>query len=60
VTYGVELGEYPGQLEDRRYLASVTLEFGFDGGFFSNSAQGTNSGTKGGKGGPSSGIKPRR
>jgi hypothetical protein len=60
VTYGVELGEYPGQLEDRRYLAQVTMEFGFDGGFFSNSAQGKNSGEKGGRGGPSSGIKPRR
>ena len=59
-TYGVELGEYPGQLEDRRYVASVTMEFGFDGGFFSNSNQGKNSGEKGGRGGPSSGIKPRR
>jgi hypothetical protein len=29
-TYGVELGEYPGQMEDRRYMAQVTLEFGFD------------------------------
>ena len=29
-TYGVELGEYPGQLEDRRYLLQIALEFGVD------------------------------
>lgn len=29
-TYGVELGEYPGQLEDRRYALQVTIELGFD------------------------------
>lgn len=32
-SYGVELGEYPGQLEDRRYLLQITLELGFDPGF---------------------------
>ena len=30
-TYGVELGEYPGQLEDRRYIASITVEIGVGG-----------------------------
>ena len=29
-TYGVEVGEYAGQLEDRRYLLQLTLELGFD------------------------------
>ncbi|MCB0393728.1 MAG: hypothetical protein KDD25_04180 [Bdellovibrionales bacterium] len=29
-TYGVELGEYPGQHEDRRYLLELSMEFGFD------------------------------
>lgn len=38
-TYGVELGEYPGQKEDRRYMVEATFElgigfdlFGFGGG----------------------------
>ena len=31
-TYGVEMGEYPGQLEDRRYVIQLTLELGFDMG----------------------------
>lgn len=29
-TYGVELGEYPGQHEDRRYMAQITFDIGFD------------------------------
>lgn len=29
-TYGVELGEYAGQLEDRRYVLQLTIEMGFD------------------------------
>jgi hypothetical protein len=29
-TYGVELGEYPGQHEDRRYVLELTIDFGFD------------------------------
>lgn len=29
-TYGVELGEYPGQNEDRRYMVELTLDFGWD------------------------------
>lgn len=27
-TYGAELGEYPGQIEDRRYVAEFTMELG--------------------------------
>lgn len=29
-TYGVELGAYPGQQEDRRYVLQATIEMGFD------------------------------
>jgi hypothetical protein len=29
-TYGVELGAYPGQHEDRRYVLQATFELGFD------------------------------
>ena len=29
-TYGVELGEYPGQHEDRRYIVQLSIELGFD------------------------------
>jgi hypothetical protein len=32
-TYGVELNTYPGQLEDRRYILQVTLDFNFDPSF---------------------------
>lgn len=31
-SWGVELGEYPGQLEDRRYMVQFTMRFGFDVG----------------------------
>ncbi len=34
-TYGVELGAYPGQLEDRRYMVQISFEFGIDPGSFS-------------------------
>lgn len=34
-SYGVELGEYPGQLEDRRYMVQLTFEFGIDPGSLS-------------------------
>lgn len=34
-TYGVELGEYPGQLEDRRYIVQMKIQLGLDGDFFS-------------------------
>ena len=47
-TYGVELGAYPGQMEDRRYMAQLTIQLGFD--FFkyfggSKSGSGSSSGT---------------
>lgn len=29
-SYGVELGAYPGQWEDRRYMVQMTMELGFD------------------------------
>jgi hypothetical protein len=29
-TYGVELATYPGQLEDRRYVLQLTIDFNFD------------------------------
>lgn len=32
-TYGVELGEYPGQQEDRRYVFQISTDFGFDASF---------------------------
>jgi hypothetical protein len=55
-TYGVELGEYPGQLEDRRYLLQATMELGFDPGF----VFGGGKGSKGGGGGSRTSVKPRR
>ena len=47
-TYGVELGVYPGQLEDRRYMVEVSMDLGFDWG------GGANGSGKGGKGGSGS------
>lgn len=60
-TYGVELGEYPGQMEDRRYMAQVTLELGFDPNSWFGSGEGGKDG-KGGKGGGGGGrrLKHRR
>ena len=29
-TYGVELGAYAGQVEDRRYMLEISSELGFD------------------------------
>lgn len=49
-TYGVELGAYPGQIEDRRYVAEFTMELGV-GNF---SASGSNSKDGGGANGSSS------
>ncbi len=44
-TYGVELGEYPGQLEDRRYMVQMKIQLGIDGDFFSISKlSGSNAG----------------
>ena len=42
-TYGVELGAYPGQQEDRRYIAQVTIDFGFDPGKFGFGGSGSSS-----------------
>jgi len=54
-SYGVELGEYPGQIEDRRYVASVSIELGV-GNFSVVDASGgsSSSGGKSGKGSSSS------
>lgn len=68
-TYGVELGEYPGQREDRRYVVEFTMELGFDpslgtvgggsGGSGSRSAKGSGGGgSKSGWGGRK--LKSRR
>lgn len=64
-TYGVELGEYPGQLEDRRYIVQATLELGFDPSSFSfggGSGSGSGASGSGGKHGFSGGrrLKQRR
>lgn len=53
-TYGVELGEYPGQHEDRRYMAQVTFELGFDPGKFGFGGSGS------GKSGERRRLKQRR
>lgn len=45
-TYGVELGEYPGQLEDRRYLVQFKLELGMDGDVFSFASLNGSSGSR--------------
>lgn len=37
-TYGVELGDYPGQIEDRRYMVEFTLELGLGSGTFGGSS----------------------
>ncbi len=47
-TYGVELGEYPGQLEDRRYMVQMKIQLGLDGDFFSFSKlSGSSTGSSG-------------
>jgi hypothetical protein len=46
-TYGVELGEYPGQIEDRRYVVEFTMELGV--GNFGASGSGSKSGGSAGK-----------
>lgn len=52
-SYGVELGDYPGQIEDRRYVVELTMEigvgwFGVSGGSGSSgdSASGSSSSSK--------------
>ncbi|MGE3758810.1 MAG: hypothetical protein AB7H97_13705 [Pseudobdellovibrionaceae bacterium] len=39
-TYGVELGAYPGQTEDRRYMLTISSELGFDPNFSFNDSTG--------------------
>ena len=56
-TWGVELGEYPGQLEDRRYMVQMTLQLGLDADAFSFG--GLMSGGSGGSGGRRK-LKQRR
>ena len=51
-TYGVELGEYPGQIEDRRYVAEFTMQLGL--GNFSADGSSAAKGGKAGARGPSS------
>ncbi|MBX9767085.1 MAG: hypothetical protein K2X47_07435 [Bdellovibrionales bacterium] len=52
-TYGVERGVYPGQSEDRRYVAQLTIELGFNPNMsFLKGMGGGGSGRKG--------LKPRR
>lgn len=58
-TYGVELGAYPGQIEDRRYVLEFKMELGL-GGFTATSLSGEKvAGVKGGDsaGGGSGGKK---
>jgi hypothetical protein len=52
-SYGVELGDYPGQIEDRRYMAQVTIEL--DLGSFGVDDSKSDPKSKSGKGGSSSG-----
>ena len=54
-TYGVELGAYPGQIEDRRYVAEFTMELGV-GNFSASGSNSTpgNSGSASGSGGSNS------
>lgn len=61
-TYGVELGEYPGQLEDRRYIVQVAFEIGFDPSSFGFGGSSASSSGSGGKHGFSGGrrLKQRR
>lgn len=47
-TYGVELGAYPGQIEDRRYVAEFTMELGV--GNFSASGSNSKDGANGSSG----------
>lgn len=55
-SYGVEMGDYPGQREDRRYAVQVSMELGFDPGlgFLGGGSGGSKSGS-GSKGSSSSG-----
>lgn len=62
-TYGVEIGEYPGQLEDRRYIVQLALELGFESSSFGfGGSRGSGGSGSGGKHGFSGGrrLKQRR
>lgn len=59
-TYGVEMGEYPGQLEDRRYMVQFTLDMGFNPGFGFLSGFGGNSAEAGGANSKRVRLKQRR
>ena len=55
-TWGVELGAYPGQSVDRRYMAQLTIQLGIDfGNLFGGGGSGGGDGS--GSGGGGSGHK---
>jgi hypothetical protein len=55
-SYAVELGAYPGQIEDRRYVAEFTLELGFGGFQAGNQPESSSFGDNGGGGSSGSGA----
>jgi len=60
-TYGEELGEYPGQIEDRRYVVEAIFEVGFDPFAFFGGGSGSKSGSGSSNGGSyRRGLKQRR
>jgi hypothetical protein len=64
-SWGVELGEYAGQLEDRRYMVQLSIKMGFDPGIGfttgqKGSASASQSAAGGGAGGSSSSGYKRR
>lgn len=50
-TWGVELGEYPGQAVDRRYMVQVTIQIGLDPWALFGGGGGSGGGGSDGKGG---------
>lgn len=58
-TWAVEMGNYSGQAPDRRYMAELTLEFGFDPSKFL-AGFGGKGGSGGGGGGDGRRLKRRR
>lgn len=57
-TYGVELGEYPGQIEDRRYMVEMSIELGIGSLPFGGSSSSSSGGGKSAWGGQR--LKQRR
>lgn len=57
-TYGVELGDYPGQIEDRRYAVEFTMELGI-GNFTATGGKPTGGRTTSGDSSSSSGGKSK-